>query len=68
MEFCPPVRVADVEALGTILFFRRFQGAIETYSDGTRWFANRLRLKEETMPVLLWLLGVPLYLLPVISN
>jgi hypothetical protein len=36
MAFCPLVRVADVEALGTIVFFRRFQGAIKTYSDGTR--------------------------------
>ena len=54
MAFCPLVRVADVEALGTealgtIVFFRRFQGAVEPCSDGTRmvWGTSTLRLLEE---------------------
>jgi hypothetical protein len=49
MAFCPLVRVADVEALGTIVFFRRFQGAVEPFSDGTRmvWGTSTLRLLGE---------------------
>ena len=49
MAFCPLVRVADVEALGTIVFFQRFQGAVEPCSDGTRmvWGTSTLRLLEE---------------------
>ena len=36
-------------ALGTIVFFRRFQGAVEPCSDGTRmvWGTSTLRLLEE---------------------